>query len=160
MPQVSSDVTATPAQILRACLIDLDLVSFSQEQGQAWWCTVGSLPDSPDEAVCIKEGPGRFFGRRSRDKKNRINPGITIIIRAKRHDVGYTKANEIAKALDTELSPVDVTLPEENNEVVHSIQTVSRTSPVIHLGEEVGKQRELFSITAVIAFADAEPSLS
>lgn len=164
MPQVSSIVKATHAQILRACLIDLDLVSFPQEQGQngAWWCYVGSFADTPNEAVCVKYAPGRLFGRRARDLKQLIHPGVLILIRASKHDVAWTKAQEIADALDTDFTPrLTIKLPEaeDPDQTEHFIQNVIRTTPIIYVGEEVGKQREIFSINARIAFCDNEPSL-
>lgn len=161
MPEISSDVIASPPQILRACLIDLNLVSFPQEQNEFWWCYVGSLASTPDEAVCIKKGAGRVFGRRSRDKKNLVHCGVTIIIRAKKYDVAFTKANAIMVAIDTQMTPIEVRLPviEDEAQTLHTIQNVIRTSEVNHVGEELGTQRELFSITARIAFSDVESPL-
>lgn len=161
MPEVSEIVTPSHAQILRACLIDLDLVSFPQDQNGSWWCYVGSFADMPDEAVCIKYAPGRLFGRRARDLNMLTHPGVLVLVRAKRHDVAWTKANEIAQALDTDMTPMLVTLPEQEDpdQTQHHIQNVIRTTPIMYVGEEVGKQREIFSINARIAFQDNEPSI-
>lgn len=152
-----AEATATPAQIIRSMLVAFGLVTFPIRTPTIWPCYVGSVPDASDLTVCVDDTVGMVFGRGARTGKNCVHPGIAIRVRGTDHVRGFLQANKIAVALDTRTFPVQVQLVEDGS--LHIIANVYRTSPVIALGEEVGKKRNLWTLNARVSFDYDEPSL-
>lgn len=158
--------SVSPAQILRSCLIDLGLVLYpkgsaegnSGPQGanRQYPCFVGSMPDENDWAVRIRDIGGRLFGRAARTDKNLVHCGVDVLVRSRDY-TGFMKANAIAAAMDQQLSPYRTQVPEDGS--TYDVQSVSRVSPVVSLGEEQGKKRQLYLFEARIVFPDNIPSL-
>jgi hypothetical protein len=118
-------------------------------------CYAGRMPDEPDQCVVIQDQEGRFFGR-SQVGTYLIHPAVRLIVRAlPPEDAATVLAQTIANALNA-IANVTVTMSDQS---VHYVKTVYRTAPIKPLGEEVGRKRFLFIISARIAFQDNEPVL-
>ena len=113
------------------------------------------MPDAGDDAVRVTDTVGRVLGREARTGKNLIQPGVMILVRSKVEQVGYLHANKIVVALDSQAYPIQTTVPD--NGYVCTISNIHRTSPVIALGEEVGKKRFLHTIDLRITFDYDQP---
>jgi hypothetical protein len=168
---------ASPAEILRSCLIDLKLV---QLPGIATlpgtptlpdtligkspvWCFVSSQPDSaePDDAydvaLTIYDTVGLFQGREMRGGRKHTFPGVKLILRSIDYTYGYDRMNAIAVALDQQIYYTTTVAPEDKKP--HYVASITRTTPIVALGEEPGRRRQLFSTNARITFQDREGSL-
>lgn len=153
---VEETASVTPAQIVRSCLMDWGIVSYPGQQPLVLLCYAFSMPDAANEAVCVIDTSGVSFGKGMRSGKINIHPGVQIIVRHRDEVLGYLKMNEIKDGLDSHF-PIATQVPEDGS--VHRIANIRRTSPIITLGEEVGKRRYLWSLNAVVAFEYEEPSL-
>jgi hypothetical protein len=96
---------------------------------------------------------GMKFGRNQRTGKTWLHAGVKILVRALDHHTGYNLANSICVAIDDFTRGVVVI-----DDVEHYVQSLYR-EPLIELGEETLKKRQLFSINARVAMQDVEPSL-
>lgn len=115
------------------------------------------MPDNNDFAVCIIDVVGRLYGRGMRPNHNNIHPGVEILVRDRDETKGYLRMLRIAEALDF-ASAVTTITPEDGME--HYITNIRRTTPVITLGEEIGKRRYRWSMNACVVFEkDSEPQL-
>lgn len=164
---------ATPATILRSILIDLGLVQLPAElavpgftplssaglnlQDSLPLCFVGSLPNDPDRVVVMRDGGGLPGGREMNGGRRRAQPAVKFVVRDVAYDKAYTLANQIADALDEQIDMISTTVPED--QTVHYVAAVKRTTAVTDMGEEVGTKRNLFSIDCRITFQDQEPSI-
>lgn len=142
-------ITTTPAQIIRSCLIDWNLVSYP---GTASYKPPGffsSMPDAPDQAICVFDTKGRDFGRGTRENLSNVHPSIQICVRWVDEAEGHDRVNKIAVALDTHF-PIITVLPEDGSSWY--IMNIRRTSPILMLGEEIGKRRNFWTINALVVF--------
>jgi hypothetical protein len=149
----------TPAQIVRSCLLDLFpgqilLPGTATVPGAPplpgvdprVYCFVSSWSDSYDRAILLKDMKGMDTGREMRPPyKRHSHPGIAILVR----DVignfqgSFNIAETLALAFDEQFINLITTAPEDNNQ--YSVAAVKRTSTIADLGEEPGKQRQLWS---------------
>lgn len=153
---------ASPAEVVRQYLINSGLVILPVVTGEvipaqqlpgdgSTVCFTRSMPDDYDQAVCIFNTTGPIFGRRQRDGKQLMHPGVNVFVRTL-DDTGYDLAVTLANALDASTRSTIMI-----DEMEYLVQSIYRTSPVISLGEEVGKQRQRWSINARVAFQDQQP---
>lgn len=156
---------SSPAQIVQAYLVTQGVVQmpavpnqtelYSQLPGDGTTlCYVSSMPDDPDQVVALYDTAGIFWGKNQR-KQSRVHPGIKILARSLDYASGYALVNLIATTLDSFTTGNVVT----SDQVSHAVQSIFRVSPIIALGEEVGKKRQLWSLNARVAFQDSEPNL-
>jgi hypothetical protein len=113
-----------------------------------------SMPDSADQAVCVYNVVGATFLRNLRTGVSPVHPGIKVVVRALDY-MGYYLINTISVWMDG-VEPCSTVVV---GGVTHYIQSLYKISPIIPLGEEVGKKRQLWTINARIAFQDQEPPL-
>lgn len=151
---------STPAEILRSCLIDQGLVTLgSYDNNQQSYpddsvvCFVASMPDKYDRALGIYNRAGKNFGRTMEDGKRMLHPGLQLLFRMP-DESGYEFVNRVANALDQSILRITTTPPGSCTECY--VQGVTR-GPIIPLGEEVGKRRQLWSINVRISFQDRQP---
>lgn len=154
-----------PADIVRACLLSQNLVvlplvdprlpPLKQIPGDgSTVCFVRSMPNDYDQAVCVYDTAGIYWGRSQPTGQSWVHPGFRVLIRSlDLNGEGYGLANAIARGLDMIPVRSDVTTPDG---AVHRVQSIYRISPVIGLGEEVGEKRQLWSITGRVAMRDSE----
>lgn len=154
-----------PSKILRQVLIDMGLVVYPggtsqsipyvQQPGDgSTVCFISSMPNEPDQAVCIYDTIGPDFGRRMDDGTYMMHRGVQLRIRSLTEDDGYNLAALLTyQGLDTirfRKATIDG--------VDHFVDNVYRNTSIISLGEEVGKRRQLFTVNARIVFPTTEPN--
>lgn len=150
----------TPAFILRSCFIDFGLVSYPIRSNAVTVpvpCYVCSMPDMPNELVCLRDSIGRMFGRGARTGKMCVYPGVIVVVRSSDEVNGYLRANAIASALDTQNFPITTVAPDDGS--IYHLMNIRRTTPIVSLGEEVGKKRFLWTINVELVLAYDDPSL-
>lgn len=144
----SSLLEASPSSILAAYIINtLDKMSWSIEKDN-WPLFVSSMPDGDNvenDCGAIYDTAGVLDGRQM-DGKVPQHQGLQLRIRSQSYEVGYAKAEDIALELD-EVANVSLTIDAGEYE----IQNVSRTTPIVFLGPEVGtKRRYLFTVNFLL----------
>jgi hypothetical protein len=151
-------MAASPAQVLKAILVQLNLVEAGPTPvNELPPCFVSSMPDDPDNAVCIYDTIGRMFGRDFGAKgRQNVFPRVQIKIRSVDYS-GWSTILGIATALDA-LPATQIMVPDDG--LYHYVSNVGRTSQVIALGEEVGKRRQLWAVNCRIVFQENEPTIA
>lgn len=155
---------ASPAYIIRACLVEAGAVAmppdgpspaYTPEPGDdLTLCFVPSLPDEVDQAVAISNEVGRYFGREMTVGKGMVHCGIKLFVRFPEEEAGHDFAVSMIlalRAIKNKTIAVDGT--------THYIQSVYVPGTLIPLGEEQGRQRQMWTIHARVAFKEQEPTL-
>lgn len=158
---------SSPAEIVRAMLVKQGLVTLPVIVGQTipyvqtpndyeelTPCYVSKLIDDVDQLVCIMDTVGTLSQRPMRGGKQDRHPGVKVIVRTLDY-TGYALINNIAVAFDGFTAGTVTT----DDGVVHYLQSIYRTTTIVPMSEDIGKQRQLWSLNARVAFQDAEPSL-
>jgi hypothetical protein len=156
---------ASPAEIVQACLVALDLVivpmeynelvPFVQQPGDgSTVCYISSMPDDDDQAVCVKNSIGLDFGQTMNTGKYIIHPGIQIEVRSLYDSPGYALTQKIANAIQGI----------NNNTVVFNgqtyyVQNIYRVGSIVTFGEQVGKRRRIWVIPARLVMADSQSTI-
>lgn len=124
-----------------------------QEPGDGTTCAfVSKLPDDYDQCIALYDTAGLNWGR-AQSGKRWLSPGLKVLVRALTYGVGYALAQSIADGLDLIVNQTVIA----SDMTTHYVKTVTRTGTIISLGEEIFKQRQLFSINARVAYQDQEP---
>jgi hypothetical protein len=156
---------ASPAEVLRQCLLDAKLVLMPEEPHKTLpyiqlpgdgtlLCYVSSMPDEPDGVLCIYDELGRIFGRSQPDGKTWFHHGLRLILRHLDYSAGYDTMVAMATAIET----ISRATPKVGD-LTYAVDNAYRVGPVRSLGEEVGKRRQLFSLMARIVFAETQPNM-
>lgn len=137
------------ADVVLQALIELGLVEDSTSED--WSGFVGSEPDGPevpDNVITIFDTGGRVFPRSTPDSHRIEYPGVQVRIRSGLYTEGYTKARNIALALDG--INYEIVEVEDNEYLIH---TISRSTEVLSIGKESPtSKRSLFTINAMISY--------
>jgi len=141
-------MSATPAQIIQQVLLDASLTNPPVNKNTVWPSFISFLPDAddaPNDAIGIIDS---MSVKQTRLMIGEVieRPGVQILVRSQKYDVGYARARAIVAELDEVINrPVQIDSTES-----YLITSVNRTSGVIPLGREPSgmgtKRRELFSI--------------
>lgn len=106
---------------------------------------------SPDSILVVSDTTGVL------DKRNHVtgdkdeHHGVQIKVRAPTPVIGYPKASEIAQVLDRECTYLSVTIGSDN----YCIHSVTRTSPIMYLGEEQGMSKRVgYTINVLMSIVD------
>jgi hypothetical protein len=145
---------ATPARLLRACLIKLGLVLY-QGMGSLPTCFVSSMNNAPDVAVVVFDSGGRMLGRRPRTGRQDIIPRLAVKVRSLSYNGGWGLSQQIANSLNENTSPYLVQLPEDGS--IWYLQTIVPAGSIQSLGEEVGTKRQLFGFDVSLVIQDNSP---
>lgn len=138
-------MSVSPAILLKAALLQLGLVTDLSPPSApgVWPCYVGSMPDDPHSIVSLFDMGGTTDGRIQNTGQVVTHPGIHIQIRAQDYLLGYNKAVSIRDALD-QIFRLQVVVAT----VTYQIDSVTRTSDVLCMGQEREKRREMFALSA------------
>lgn len=132
---------STPATIIRKLLLDLNLGE--TESSGEWVVFVSFLPDLPDSAICVYDTAGRLDGRIMRTGEQIEHEGVQIRVRGIDYPATWTKANDIALALDAQTqTPVQIEVGE-----VWTLHNASRSGAVIPLGVDADDARRRHNFT-------------
>lgn len=142
-----SAITASPAELIRAALVAAKVgVLPSSATPPVWPVFVGSLPDSPDNAICVYDLEGNTEGRNMRTGRTLTHPGYQVRVRGVDHPTGYTKIAAIQAALDA-VYDLEVAVSGRD----YTIHSIMQSSGVLSLGEEPdGKRRNGFTLNGTI----------
>jgi hypothetical protein len=137
-----------PGKIIQKLLIDLahgTSLSSSGNTTGLWPVYYGTLPDTPDNAICVIDTEPMQYGRDMVVGQRCEHPGFQVLVRCDNLVNGYIKAQDIAIAFDKDVYQ-EVVLLEGNT---YSVQAVTRTSGVFTIGLEIGStRRRLYSVNA------------
>lgn len=137
-----------PGKIIQKLLIDLGhgtALSAAGATTGTWPVYYGTLPDSPDNAICVTDTEPMQHGRDMAVGQRCEHPGFQVLVRCDNIVSGYIKAQDIAVALDKDVYQETVLL--DGN--TYSVQAVTRTSGVFSIGLEIGStRRRLYSVNA------------
>lgn len=148
-PVSDASVVHSPAQIIQQLLIDLGLGS--QHPLTPWPVFATAEPNTPDEVITVRDTGGRDQGRIQFTGERIENPGIQIRVRANNHPTGWSKAKEIANALDQRVLGTDeVDLGVKR----YLINNVSRTGTILPIGKAPESNRLLFTFNALVTITD------
>lgn len=142
----------SPAEILRAYLVASGNAQLPTTAGATWPISVGSLPDAPDQHLCIYDTAGKLDGRIQETGETQQKPGFQIRARAGTFQKAYQKLELLLSVCDT-VNQQAVAL-ETKNYLIHS---VTLTSPILHLGQEEGKTRTSFTLNGLLTITEILP---
>ena len=152
---MSGTLTHSPSQIVRQLLVDLEQGVLMSELGTGSWpITAGQWPDEVtgmDSAIFVQGTEGQTQGRSMLDGYVFEKHGITVHIRDTRYADGRTKANAIARALDT-TTLTSVTIDES----VYVVSGFHRSGDVLELGKEDGTSRHLFNVNGFLTVRQSD----
>jgi hypothetical protein len=138
------NLTHSPAHILYRHLVACEVVS-APDAGRDWPATYTSMPDAPDNVVCIYNTTGRHDGRLMGTGEVIEHPAIMCKVRAGRDADAYARASLIADILD-KIKQAAVAIDGKN----YTIESVSRPTPIIQLGQEEGGRRFAYTVNAYL----------
>ena len=145
----------SPAQIIRKLLLDTVLAGeFSAEEfssddfNTAWPCYVGSMPDNPNECICVIDTGSLKDGRLLRTGEVIEHPACQIQIRARKFSTGWGKGKLIQDKVDSVVKAT-VVMDADTTETIHAI---SRAQSLLYIGTETSttKRRQLFTLNITI----------
>ncbi len=139
----------SPAMLMFYHLVGIGIASDPDsppsEVGE-WPCFIGTLPDTPDCAICCYDTTGKTQGRYMRGGKTIEFPGIQVRIRALDYAQAYNKAVEIMEAMDAVKNQ-----PVEADDERYAIHSISHGTPM-NLGQDVSaKSRSSFTVNAMMS---------
>ena len=138
-------LAVSPASILAYYIINTLAKMTDPSDGSAFPLWISHMQDKPSNAGAIYDTSG-ILEQRQMSGLVPIHQGIQIRIRTVRYETGYAKIEDIASALDEVFDETVEISPEE-----YVIQNISKTTPIIPLGIEVGtKRRFLFTINFLL----------
>lgn len=145
------NLSHTPAEILRQCLIDLG-VATDQEDEQPWPAFYALLPGRPDEVITVQNTQGTLDGRLMDEGEYVEHPGFQARLRSRYQRTGWLKAQEVWNTLSAiRRQPVTLPHPETEVDVDYTIQSVTLTAPIAVLGQDPdNERRENFTINGRI----------
>ena len=152
----------TPTDVLRYYLVLLGLVT-SPDDSLAWPCYVSSMPDTPDDCVCLYDTAGVLQGRDMPTGTVAESYGVQIKLRAVDYPTGYNKLLTTCQGLDNVVTAgfnqnLLVAQPWIDSGIVYGFINASRKSGVMAMGGEVtgSRLRGLWSANYTFLYS-AEP---
>lgn len=140
--------TASPADVLGHYLVASGVARWPDTAGPAtlWSLHVGTMPDEGTNALAVYDTAGVLQRRIMRTGQKREKFGVQLRIRSTDYLVGFNKGRALANILDA-IYRAPVAMSEDLVVLLHN---ASRTSTVVPLGREIGKQRYLFTLNALL----------
>lgn len=140
----------SPAEIIQQLLIDLghgESVDFTGT-GTDYVVYHGSMPDVIEDCICVTDTEGILHLRDMATGGRQEHHGFQVRLRNTSITVGGQTARNIAQAFDATVYQNTVTIEGST----YCVQSITRTSPVIYIGPEVGtSRRHLFSVNAIVS---------
>ncbi len=121
----------------------------SPSANRDWPLFRDSLPANPNNAMCLFDTEGVPDGREMRGGRTVEHPGISLHVRSISSPDGQKKALAIYPKWDAILREVGIIEGKS-----YLIQAITRTTPVLSLGQEEGGFRYLFTVNGIITYGD------
>lgn len=151
---MSGNLTHSPADVLRHCLISLGY-GVIPSVSAVWPIFCDSEPDKPDNCITLYNTQGKESGRTMTDGERQEFPGFQVRVRCVNPVDGFAKARAIAVALDEEVYDEGVTVNPDTGSTTsenYLLHSVSRSSQVIPLGKETPtSKRNVFTVNGVFS---------
>lgn len=147
------DFNHSPAEILRALLIQLELGVDPETSTEDWPVFVMAIPDTEaicDSALSVSDTAGILDGRLMTGRTI-DHPGWQIRARSIRYTDGHRRLSKIANRLDY-VRLDEVTLTDGTTDTTYQIANVSRKGNVIPLGQDPNdsKRRNAFTLNGIL----------
>lgn len=150
---MSNRLLDSPAKILQALLIQLNLGTLAEDQGE-WPVYSIKEPTGPDSCITCYDTAGLMQGRLQIGGEHQEQMGVQIRVRSAIHDDGWGKSDEILHTLDSEDTCYQVVVSVEDREyLVHSF---NRTSPILPIGTEAGSNRKIFTLNGTLTVSSLD----
>jgi len=124
-------LTHSPADILGQLLHDLGLGVIAPTTSN-WPIFIANTPDSPDNLITLTDTTGKLQGRIMVSGEAVAFPGLQIKVRGVTHQVGWTKINAIAEAMDKNVKLSTVRI----DSTTYTVTCVDRSGDIAKLGSE------------------------
>lgn len=132
-------MTSSPATVVTAFLVSQGYAT-KPSLGQAWPCSIGTLPDTPDNHLALADYGGVLDGRQM-SGTNIKHPLIQVRVRATDYNTAYQKALDIQTLLET-VKNTSVMV----SEGAATLISATLTSPLMYMGQEEKNRRQHFTI--------------
>lgn len=133
----------SPADVVRQLLVDLSHAIDPSDSGD-WQAFTGLEPQDPDDVITVYDTAGISQLRDNPTGQRDEQHGIQIRVRSGTPDKGWDKIQDIAVALDADVSFQGVKV----GSTFYTVVAITRTSTVFSLGREESGQRFLFTVNA------------
>lgn len=142
-----STLANSPADILAYWLVANSYGIQPDNSATDWQVFESNTPDEPDNKICVyDDGDGLDHGRTMPDNERAQMPGWLIQVDHRFKELGYIKANAIARGLDQ----IVMSLVAADGHM-YRIQSVMRQSNIIHVGEIPGKRVTRYTLSGVMS---------
>lgn len=133
----------TPAEIIAQMMDDLSLANLETTGTglplTGWTVFPLHLPESPEEAIQVKDTSGRLHRRSQPTGEIGEHYGIQVLVRSSKDPASsYKKLKQILESFDTEVRRELVTLYDEDNEVsrTYRVNAITRITPAFPSGND------------------------
>lgn len=141
----------TPAQIIAALIREKGIGGMPGEKNVQWPVFAAPLPDTPDNAISIRNNATPTKGRIQRTGESIFQPGISVRVRDTRNDSAQDKANEIAALFET-VHRVQIIVKDK----VYRIDGIHLTTSPVDTGQDP-LRRHVFSSDYITTICEIEP---
>lgn len=140
----------SPAEAISILLSDrgLGVTPRPGLKNMKWPIFISSIPENPDEVICLYDTAGIPDGRMMESGEQIIHPGVQIRVRSNKYQDGWEKCEAIGRHLDS-LHRQQITRGEVNY-IIHSITR----RPTIAMGREQDGTRQNFSINITFTWTN------
>ncbi len=148
---MTGSLVHSQADIIAQLLIDFSVGTDPTLSG-TWPIYVSEEPDTPDNVITIYDTVGLVHGRSQIEGEIQEHEGIQIRIRGATHDLGFRKANDILTAVDITAvrDTVGVASVLGTGTTNYFVNSITRTSGILSLGDSPTSRRRIFTINAVV----------
>lgn len=132
----------TPAEIIAQLMDDLGLANLettgTADPDTDWTVFPIHLPESPEQAILVKDSMGRLHRRSHPTGVAGEHYGIQILARSSQDPATpYRKVKDVLQCFDTEVNRDEVTLSDEDDvDRVYRVNAITRVSTVAPAGND------------------------
>jgi hypothetical protein len=151
----------SPAEIIAQLMVDLGLADFEDpdlEPLTGWTVFPLHLPESPDQAIQVKDTHGRLHRRAHVTGIMGEHYGLQLLARSAQDPATpYLKMKAILHFFDTEVNRELVTLEDSDGvEQTYRVNAITRTSMPLPAGKDGGRFFYSGNVIASIEFVESE----
>jgi hypothetical protein len=142
---MSGMLTHSAANIVRQLLTNLGETTAPADNAN-WSGFYSFEPEERDRVVTVFDTAGILRGRTHVDGETQVHYGLQVRIRSEEYGTGYTKAEEIAVALDTQTHLSTVVI----GSTTYTVYAFTRLGTVLAIGREApNSKRSIFTINGL-----------
>jgi hypothetical protein len=129
-----------PSDIIAELISDLRLADLGDTLNcpTGWRVFPTHLPESPDDAILVKDTSGRLHGRTHLDGVMGEHYGIQVLVRSGHRPVtAFRKVKQIMEHFDTVVRRDEVHLIDEDGDThIYRVNAITRVGPTIPAGND------------------------